>query len=295
MLNKLIQTGLSLGKIAIQSRFFKKTTEPNDLPLIVIGNGPSATSTLANAKFNRSNYQVMTVNLFASQPIFNQVKPEFYVFLDKAFFDFGMDAFENPELAPAVKSNEKFLGTQKLIIQAWKTILASDWGITLFIPQLFRKSSIVQKLKENKFSIQFFNYTVVKGFQPFENWIYQTGLGSPQSQNVINTCIFQAINYQFKEIYLLGVESNFHSNLVVNDDNQLMMRDDHFYEVETKWVPLRHPENRSVRMHEFYTNLTKAFYAHFRLAEYAYFRNQKIYNATENSFIDAYQRKKLPL
>lgn len=295
MINKLIQTGLSLGKIAIQSRFFKKTTQPNDLPLIIFGNGPSATNTLENPQFKRSNYQLMTVNLFASQPIFTQVKPEFYVFLDKAFFDFGMDAFENPALAPAVKANEKFLGTQKLIIQGWKSILASDWGITLFVPQLFQKSTIVQKLIASKFSVQFFNYTVVRGFQPFENWIYQTGLGSPQSQNVINTCIFQAINYQFKEIYLLGVESNFHSNLVVNNENQLMMRDDHFYEVETKWIPLRHPENRSVRMHEFYTNLTKAFYAHFRLAQYADFRNQKIYNATENSFIDAYQRKKLPL
>ncbi len=262
MINNLIQTGLSLGKIVIQSRFFKKITKPNDLPLIILGNGPSATETLADPKFQRTNYQLMTVNLFASQPIFNQVKPEFYVFLDKAFFNFNLETLENPELAPAVISNEKFLGTQKLIVQAWRTILAADWDITLFVPQLFRKSPIVQKLIENKFSIQFFNYTVVKGFQPFENWIYQTGLGSPQSQNVINTCIFQAINYQFKEIYLLGVESNFHSNLVVNQDNQLMMRDDHFYEVETKWIPLRHPENRSVRMHEFYTNLTKAFYAH---------------------------------
>lgn len=295
MINNLVQTGLSLGKIVIQSRFFKKITKPNDLPLIILGNGPSATETLADPKFQRTNYQLMTVNLFASQPIFNQVKPEFYVFLDKAFFNFNLETLENPELAPAVISNEKFLGTQKLIVQAWRTILAADWDITLFVPQLFRKSPIVQKLIENKFSIQFFNYTVVKGFQPFENWIYQTGLGSPQSQNVINTCIFQAINYQFKEIYLLGVESNFHSNLVVNQDNQLMMRDDHFYEVETKWIPLRHPENRSVRMHEFYTNLTKAFYAHYRLAQYANFRNQKIYNATENSFIDAYQRKKLPL
>ncbi len=295
MLNKLIQTGLSLGKIAIQSRFFKKTTDPNDLPLIIIGNGPSASVTLEDPEFKRSNYQLMTVNLFASQPIFNQVKPEYYVFLDKAFFDFSIETLEKPELAPAVKANEKFLGTQKLINQSWKKILAADWKITIFIPQLFRKTAIVEKLKDPKFSIQFFNYTVVKGFQPFENWAYQTGLGSPQSQNVINTCIFQAINYQFKEIYLLGVESNFHSNLVVNHENQLLMRDDHFYEVETKWIPLRHPENRSVRMHEFYTNLTKAFYAHFRLAQYAEFRNQKIYNATENSFIDAYQRKKLPL
>jgi hypothetical protein len=295
MLNKFIQTLLSLGKIMIQSRFFNKTTNPKDLPLIILGNGPSASTTLESPEFKRANYQLMTVNLFASQPIFNQIKPEFYVFLDKAFFDFDLEVLENPTLAPAVKSNSKFLGTQKLINQTWNNLLSSEWGITLFVPQLFRNSTIVQKLKEKNFRIQFFNYTVVKGFESFENWIYRTGLGSPQSQNVINTCIFQAINYQFQEIYLLGVESNFHSNLVVNDENQLMMRDDHFYEVETKWIPLIHPENRSVRMHEFYTNLTKAFFSHFRLAQYANYRNQKIYNATENSFIDAYQRKKLPL
>ncbi len=295
MINPLFQSLLSLGKIVIQSRFFKKTVTPNQLPLIILGNGPSALNTIQMPHFQRQEYQLMTVNLFASQDIFHQIKPEFYVFLDKAFFDFNLNALQHPENAPAVQANPKFIDTQKLINATWNAILKSDWKITVFVPQLFRNTPIVKKLIEQNFQIQFFNYTVVKGFAFFENWIYQKGLGSPQSQNVINTCIFQAINAEFREIYLLGVESNFHSNLVVNEENQLMMRDDHFYEVETKWVPLRHPEKRSVRMHEFYTNLTKAFYAHFRLAEYAKYRNQKIYNATENSFIDAYQRKKLPL
>jgi hypothetical protein len=295
MINNVIQTILSLGKILIQSRIFKKTVQPGNVPLIILGNGPSALNTIQHPNFQRQEYQLMTVNLFASQPIFKQVKPEYYVFLDKAFFNFDLEAIQNPENAPAVQANPKFIGTQKLITETWTHILESDWDICIFIPQLFRNSPIVKKLIEQKFQIQFFNYTVVRGFSSFENWMYKNGLGSPQSQNVINTCIFQAINSEFHEIYLLGVESNFHSNLVVNEENQLMMRDDHFYEVETKWIPLRHPENRSVRMHEFYTNLTKAFYAHFRLAQYAQYRNQKIFNATENSFIDAYQRKKLPL
>ena len=295
MLNNIFQTLLSMGKILIQSRIFPKVADPGSLPLIILGNGPSALNTMQSANFKRSKFQLMTVNLFASQPIFKELKPNYYVFLDKAFFHFDLEALDNPNLAPAVKANSKFLGTQKLINETWKNLLDSDWGVTIFIPQLFKKTAIVDLLNDKKINIQFFNYTVVKGLPPFENWIYQYGLGSPQSQNVINTCIFQAINYQFSEIFLLGVESNFHSNLVVNEDNQLMMRDDHFYEVETKWIPLMHPENRSVRMHEFYTNLTKAFYAHFRLAQYAKYRNQKIYNATENSFIDAYPRKKLPL
>jgi hypothetical protein len=71
------------------------------------------------------------------------------------------------------------------------------------------------------------------------------------------------------------------------------MVDEHFYKVEKKSIPLKNAKGGSVKMHEFYSSLYKAFYAHHRLQLYAKFKGVNIYNSTLNSFIDAYERKQI--
>ncbi len=295
-MNKLFQTLLSLAKIMVVSRIFKNPKINNSKDLIIVGNGPSASLFLKDTLTKDfMKYDFICVNMFASQELFFQLKPNFYLMSDAAFFNFSEEVFKDATKLKSLKENPEFLHTQKLINTTWTNLLKNDWGITLMVPQLFRNSPMVQLARKSGITILIFNYTVVQGFEWFENVIYSSKLGSPQSQNVINSCIFQGINQGFKNIYLVGVENNFHLNLRVSENNQLEMVDDHFYKVEKKSIPLLNSKGESVKMHEFYMSLYKAFYAHHRLQQYAKHKGVNVFNSTSNSFIDAYVRKQINL
>lgn len=293
-MNKLFQTLLSIAKVIIKSRVFKNQKIKNTTNLIIVGNGPSASIFIEDALKKRgSNFDFICVNMFASQDLFFQLKPKFYLMSDSAFFNFNQETYFDPTKLKSLKENPDFESTQKLINKTWNNILKSNWELTIMVPQLFRNSPMVKMARNAGFDILIFNYTVVQGFEWFENLIYSAKLGSPQSQNVINSCIFQGINNGFENIYLIGVENNFHLNLRVSETNQLEMVDEHFYKVEKKSIPLKNAKGGSVKMHEFYSSLYKAFYAHHRLQLYAKFKGVNIYNSTLNSFIDAYERKQI--
>lgn len=292
---KLLQTFISLAKILIRSKFNLHQHEIADNELVIIGNGPSAQDFLKNPKFHQSSCPKMCVNMFASTEYFNLVKPKYYLVSDHAFLDFSKETFNDAKNLPRLLHQPDFLQIQKLINQAWNAIFAANWDIIIFVPQIYQHTFIVKTAIARGIKIQFYNYTVVAGYEGFENFIYRKKLGSPQSQNVINACIFQAINANFKEIFLIGVDNNFHLNMIVDENNELQHVDDHFYKVSKKVTPQKHANGTSVKMHEFFLSLHKAFYAHHRLQKYAKHRDVIIYNSTKGSFIDAYPRKEIDI
>lgn len=289
---KLFQTILSIIKILIKSKFNLSSYSSTGKSLIIIGNGPSANDFLMNFKPVYDS-EFMCVNMFAATPEFQKVKPKYYLMSDHAFLDFSKDVFEDATKLPRLKKQPDFLQIQVQINTVWSTLFSAKWEIVLFIPQLYKNTYIVKLAQSKNIKIHFFNYTVVKGFKWFENLIYSSKLGSPQSQNVINSCIFQAINAGFKEIYLIGVDNNFHLNMIIDENNVLQHIDNHFYKIDKPTIPQLHANGTPVRMHEFFLSLHKAFYAHHRLQEYALYKGVNIFNATKGSFIDAYPRKEI--
>lgn len=289
---KIIDTLLSLAKITLKSKFFLKEFRAMEKSVVILGNGPSAKEFLDNFKPDE-NMTTMCVNMFAATPSFSIIQPKYYLMSDHAFLDFAEEVFNDASKLPRLKKQPDFLQIQELINLVWKSIFSANWDLVLFIPQIYNNTFIVNFAKSKNIKIQFYNYTVVKGYTWFENFIYKKKLGSPQSQNVINSCIYQAINSGFENIYLVGVDNNFHLNMIVDENNQLQHVDDHFYIVNKKTTPQLHANGTSVKMHEFFLSLHKAFYAHHRLQEYAKFRGVNIYNATKGSFIDAYPRKEI--
>jgi len=291
---KLYQTCLSCIKIILKSNL-KNSHNFNikdKSDLIILGNGPSGIIDLVDLK-KEKDIPFMAVNMFASTEYFFKLKPNYYLMSDHAFFTFSETAFLNNDPNKVNSSAEELKQYQIIINQVWRNILESNWDITLLIPSIYKNSYIVKFAKSKNIQIHYFNYVVIKGFNWFENLCYKLKLGSPQCQNVINNCIFESIQLNFKNIYLIGVENNFHINIFVDDDNLLKQKDDHFYEVKHKFVPVAHANGSSVKMHEFLLSLHKAFYAHHRLQQYAQFRGVNIYNATKGSFIDAYPRKEI--
>lgn len=290
---KLIQTIISIAKILIRSKFRLAAFETSDKEVVIIGNGPSASLFFKDFEGYKIKPNTMCVNMFAANPEFHLIQPKYYLVSDHAFLDFSEETFKDASRLPRLKKQPDFLQIQQRINLTWTELLNCSWEIQLFIPQIYSNTFIVNHALKSGLKIHFYNYTVVKGFEWFENMIYKHKLGSPQSQNVINACIFQAINANFKEIYLTGVDNNFHLNMIVDDNNNLQHIDDHFYKIEKKTTPQLHANGTPVKMHEFFLSLHKAFYAHHRLQKYAQYRNVNIYNATKGSFIDAYERKEI--
>ena len=295
-LNQLLQSAISIIKLLIKSNLkliSNRNFKPTSDTLIILGNGPSGINDLilCKQKYNQTNF--MAVNMFASTTYFQTLKPNFYLVSDHAFFTFTQSEFELVNSNDVQNIHQELKQYQILINQVWHNILNSDWEMTMLIPNIYKNSFIVKFAQSRKIKFRFFNYVVIKGFPSFENFIYKLNWGSPQCQNVINNCIFESIQMNFKNIYLLGVENNFHINTFVDDDNMLKQKDDHFYEVKNKVVPIAHANGTPVKIHEFFLSLHKAFFAHHRLQQYAQFKNVSIYNATKGSFIDAYPRKEI--
>lgn len=294
-MNLLYQTIISLLKILIRSKFFLPKITVSEDQVMILGNGPSAALLLDSDERNKITVPWMCVNMFASTHYFIEVKPKYYLMSDHAFYEFTEENFINPETHHRIKEDPAYLITQTQVNATWVSLLQSDWGLQIWVPQLYRNSFIVKRAIQMGLTIHLYNYTVVKGFNGFENFIYKKGLGSPQSQNVINSCIFQAINSGFRQISLMGIDNNFHLCIQVAEDNSLHFIDDHFYKTAHKTVPLMKKDKNGnltgIRIHEQFMSLHKAFYAYTRLREYADYRKVKVFNITKGSFVDAFERK----
>jgi len=122
-------------------------------------------------------------------------------------------------------------------------------------------------------------------------------MAMPQSQNVLVACIFLAVNMGFKEVDVIGADHTWHEQLHVDENNVVHLKQIHFYDdqQQVKYVPLKkgaHIEE-TFRMDEILNTWAKVFFGYLALDRYARSRGCVIYNASELSFVDAFQRRKL--
>lgn len=293
MIKDLFDTCLSLVKIAIKSRPVNRIAA--NIPsqqVVIIGNGPSAKDFLEKAKIQQPNATLFAVNKFAIDPVFNEIKPEFYLLHDADFFDFTQAVFENPGLHPRTKIKPEFEVWQSQINQTWERLLNQTWGITLYIPNQYKNTYIVKKAKTKQINIQTYNYTVTRGFQFFKNFAFNHSLGMPQCQNVINAAIFHALLLPVKSIYCCGLDHDFHRNLIVGPDNQVYESVSHFYTAEAFKHPLIHADGSGkVFLRQVFSNLSKLHTSYFELSKFAAHQHIKILNITPGGFVDEFERE----
>ena len=99
----------------------------------------------------------------------------------------------------------------------------------------------------------------------------------------------------YKEIYLLGAEHSWLQDLCVKEDNLLYIRHRHF-SGETELAPMHKaaPKNtETFKVHELLEAFRRTFRSYWLLKEYASFRGAVVYNATPDSYIDAFERRDL--
>lgn len=278
-LTKLGQTGESLIRLILLSKFkveTKNITKKNDTVLI-LGNGPSLRNDLTSYPEFLNNKDQICVNHLPKTDLYEKLKPSIYV---TGAPDLWLDDIE-----------EKYVVQSKELFEAMNK--KTSWPLSFFIPYEAKKHLRWQKqLSDNKhISIYYYNNIPIEGWNWFKNWCFEKDIGMPRPHNVMIPSIMLSMSLGYKFIHLLGADHSWLSEISVTESNEVLINQKHFYDQHTsKKQPLdkrgKGKRNLPELLHKFMT----AFRSYFEIREYANSKGVVINNATEGSFIDAFQK-----
>lgn len=261
----------SFIKIPIMSRRPSPKSRDRKDTIIIMGNGPSLRDAMEQDRDVLMSYPRLAVNLSALTPDFRDLRPDYYILADIAFF-----------------LKEK---TGK-VPQLWEALRSVDWQMTLFLPATARKMPEVKSLPAN-ITLKFYNLTPAEGFRCVMHPLYDSGLAMPRPRNVLIPSIISSMREGFRKIVLIGADHNWSKTLWVTERNRVVSVQPHFYKDDD--AELRRAEEifKNVHIHDVYENYAIAFRSYFNVKAYADRRGVEILNATPGSFIDAFPRIRL--
>lgn len=244
--------------------------------IAVLANGPSLKEALAQREHDIAfqDTDFIVSNFFAFDPIFQELKPQHYCFADPIYFE----------------KSHRYDEVQRLfrIFQNEVT-----WDIQIYIPAACYKQFIsFSQLNNSHLHIVGCNTTVYLGFSFFRNWFYKKGLTMPFIQNVANFIIYVAINAGYDEINLFGIDHTFFNGLMVDENNRLCRKFEHFNEKGDLLRPVLDVDGSVIKISEELRRLSIVFTMHDILYSYAEYIGCKIFNCTQCSLIDSYPRRK---
>jgi hypothetical protein len=269
-LNLFMNSILSMIKVLFLSDFSLKPAKTTQKRCGILGNGPSLKVTLERDVEFLSKLELIAVNLFSTTNEYTEIKPKNYLLLDWSFM--------NPD------HWHGRTGLKGLVEN-------TTWELNLFVPKRMLKSDYFRnELAKNRYIKPVpFNYTIVSGFTGLTYWLFRRGLGMPQCQNVLVATLFYALNMGFKEIYLFGADHSWHEMIKLDENNNLIVSDSHFYGQKDYDIAVQ--ENSYMSQQLF--SLHKAFYGYEVLAKYARSLGVKVYNASARSYVDVFEKIKV--
>lgn len=241
--------------------------------IAILANGPSLIDDLKKLE-NIQSITLSVVNDFAISDLFKKIKPQVYTLADPAYFQKNI----------LVKSNADSLNV----------ISSVDWSLHLFVPYIY-----VSDFKKSRPDISLnpyiniipFHSSEFNSFQNIKFKIYELGISMPRPQNVIIASIFNAINLNYKNIYLLGVDHNWTNNLCVDNFNRVCFKNEHFFNSEEVALkPFFNIWGVQYKMHEILNDYSLMFRGYFEISKYATYKNVDIVNYTKKSNIDSFRR-----
>ena len=275
MLKTAADTTMSIAKIAILSS--KRVTMPRadaGARMVILGNGPSLNETIAHSSDFLMQHHRLAVNFAANAPAFTSLQPTHYVLADPHFFQ----AINEPNVA-----------------RLWLALSQVDWAMNLFVPVNVSLPSDVAGIIAGNACLRLYRYnlTPVEGAEWFENWAYKNRLGMPRPRNVLIPSIMIAIACGYRTIYIAGADHSWTRTLSVDDDNNVVSIQPHFYKEDEKEVQRVNTEYMQYPLHQILYSFYVAFRSYHTIARYASHLGVDIFNITPGSFIDAFPRKKV--
>lgn len=237
--------------------------------IVILGNGPSLLKTIEEKRGFLAGKDLMTVNFAVASDYFERLKPRFHIATDPL-------VYTDPAQC------EKLFGALAAKV---------DWQLCLFIPCRYRKTGEWAKIVESnpRITPRFINITPVTGNFALCLPLYKGMLGMPRPHNVLIPALMASVWMGYKKIYTAGVDHSWHMQLRVADNNALMINDTHFYDTGTD-TDRRHG---NFTMTSLFRQLYTVFSGYHTVERFARRQGTKVYNITEGSFIDAFERLKV--
>ena len=282
-LSEFVASLVSLLKVAIRGRYATRLPARQRPVCSVLGNGPSLNESLAEQFDFIRQTEIVCVNNFAHADVFPRLQPQNYVISDPNYFVFSEQTTDRDDIRQ----------TMSIFLER------VSWPMTLYVPHFAKGSYLLRKIEQGnpKITVVYFNYTVVRGFRWLIYWLYANGLGMPQAQTVIIAALTLMINRKFDTIYLFGADTSWHEQIRLNDQNQLLIKQLHFYDkpkdVTHQPVYSDAQRQRTFSMASQFLSLHKVFRGYEVLRDYADHQNVRIVNASTKSYIDAFERQQL--
>lgn len=282
-LNDLKDTIASIIRIVLYSKCFfpKKFPRVNNKAIVVLGNGPSLNQTILKHKSILKALDTFAVNFFINSDLFNVFKPKYYLIADPGFWT------KTP--------SKRWQEIRPLFFKSM--VNKVQWEMHLFVPyqanfELFKSLS-----EQNKNIVLVpYNKTTINGFKRFYTFCYKIKLGMPRPQNVLVPSIITAINLGYKNVYIVGADHTWHRDISVNEKNEVLTENIHFYNnknIKTKRIVLNSRTGKPIRLYQQFEGIYYTFKSYHYISEYAKCVHSNVYNASEISFIDAFERKEL--
>jgi hypothetical protein len=262
------------GAVSLNSVLWLK----NHKKVAVLGNGPSLKKDRDIIKNNVESFDFICVNNFCDDALYTTLKPKMYLFLDAYFFS------ENAHPDWVERRKKTFEQIEK----------TTSWPMTIFLPHS-ADESILKFYIKNK-NIEIIRMRTQSLFRDKYSYLvgklYDSGVYGPPQINVLIYGIYLAIIAKYSEVYVFGADLSFHHDVFVDQKtNDLFVTFKHFNEEDKVEVLTKNPDKLiKWKMSEFLHITAETFCAHEVMNEYAKAKNIKIYNASSQSLIDAYER-----
>lgn len=276
---KIYQSLSSILKIIILSNFNLNLPRAKERKCFILGNGPSLKESIKKYEPLFIKSDLICVNHFALSEEYHRFKPIHYVLLDPNFFP-SQGQSDDQNVEATIK----------------KLAFGTDWEMNLFVPRIARKAMGLKSIqkKNSKINVIYYNYTIVQGFNSLAFFLFKRNLGMPVCQNVIAACIFLALNMRYKKVYLFGADHSWIQDLRVSEQNELYMNHFHFYTKDQKPLVtkiLKQNSREPMKLGDYLQICAKAFNGYYILNNYSKVLEARIYNSSEISLIDAFERE----
>ena len=263
----------SIAKMLLQSCCTGKWQAKADGDAIVVmGNGPSLAQTIANHGDRLASMPTMAVNFAAIAPEFVRLRPRYYIMVDPLFF------------APSDQPN---------MLRLRQALAAVEWDMALIVPQ-GKVAALDPAIKSNPhIRVAGINAVGLEGWQWLTHWAYTHRLGMPRPRNVLIPAIMAAAWLGYRTIYVAGADHSWMRTIAVDDDNNVISVQPHFYKDDASEQKRVDTTYRGYRLHDIVHSFYVAFRSYHMLQAWARRRHIDIYNVTPGSYIDAFERRSL--
>lgn len=266
---KLVKSAKSIAKLLLSTRRATFKSEKRNGPILILGNGPSLAKTISElTPENIAAMTAMAVNFAANAPEFKLLRPDYYILADPHFF-------ANPGDANVARLLDNLQNV--------------DWRMTLLLP--FGARKICSLHPTDFLAIEYYNAVGIEGFRWLCDCAFSHRRGMPRPRNVLIPAIMTAIGLGYNEIYIAGADHTWTATLSVDDDNNVVSIQPHFYKEDDKEVQRIRKEYHKYPLHSILYSFYVAFKAYHQIAGYAMRHGVSIYNATPGSMIDAFERR----